>query len=714
MTSDLDRNTTTGQEKGVKSGQKEQDSAGSKMAVGDGSRREKDDSSSGKDVRSQKGKDVRSQKIEDVRSQEAKHPRPQEAVDVTNQEIKSQEAEGPVSVSGVMESHNPPNEQGEQVKSSHVEEEGESQEAEDPVSVSGAMESHNPPNELEEQVKTSHEEEEEGESQEAESMDSEELTEGSCDVNTAEITLCTPESQLTPPDDTSDTNDQHEQDTDTSERAQEVITDGEEMDVDNDRFKTAYLESPPPTPPTAEPDLQPQALSVSHDHSYCLQTPDNNSLAPSTPLAREKKSNQVLPAMVLDHTYCSQQGTVGESADSAKTEAKVGGTATHGAQRATSSGDSRDRENNIGSKLSLTVHDHTYCSNSWPEPEGERNDEPRLMETASEYQQEESGALGVALTEGGRKERDRGTSSAAVDEGGVVMGDKEQSDVTREDGGMETELVHETAPAQVDLDMSGDSDVFTDTEEEEEEEREGESESISSSSQSQELFSQEASQDEQHLHVAVERGDNRSTGAESGIVLPNSHEGTCIGDQGVNGVESADVVVARGDSDEGEMERGSRDGRREQEAREVMEGDQRAVLVAAAVKGQEPPTAGTGVGSGGSADSSDSSSTHTYNAECSQRPSSLPPGSTHEYTPNQPASSSSEKGSNGNFLAILSQVRELHKRLDQLLEEKDSLSQTESLACLQTLDAVTQTAGRFSKTLMRNTRAQLSSPDTAL
>ena len=718
MTSDLDGNTITGQEKGTKSSQKEEESTGSKMTVGDGSLREKDDSSSSKhernqeakDVRSHEGKDVRSQKVDDVKSQEAKHV----TVDVTNQEakeVKSQEAEDPVSVSGKVESNNP-NQQREQEKTSHEEEEGESQEAEDPVSMSEKMESHstsNPPDKHKEQVKTSHEEVEEGESQEAESMNSEELSDGSCDMNAAMITLCTPESQLTPPDDTSDTIDQHEHDTDTSEKAQEEITVGEEMDVDNNHFKTAHLESPPPTPPTAEPDLQPQALSISHDHSYCSQTPDNNSFALSAPLDRDEKINKgALPAMVLDHTYCSQMGAVGESADHAKTKAKTGDTALCDAQRATGSGESRDRENNIGSKLSLTVHDHTYCSNSWPEPEEERNDEPCLMEMPK-HQQEKDGL--AALTEEGRKETDRETGPTAMDEGGVVMDDKEQSDVTREERGMETELVHETALAQVDLDMSGDSDVFTDGEEEE---GEGENESISSSSQSQELFSQQPSQEEQQL--AVERGDT-SVGAKSSSILPNSREG--IGDQGVNGDESADVAVAQGDGNEGETDRGNRDGKQEQEVREVMAGDQSAVLVAAAIKGQEPPTAG--VGSGGSADSSDSSSTHTYNAECSQRPSSFPSDSTHEPTLNQSASSSphsidptkSEKGSSSNFLAILSQVRELYKKLDQLLEEKDSLSQTESLACLQTLDIVTQTAGKFSKALMQNTRAQ-SSHDTAL
>ena len=655
-----------------------------------------------KDARSQEAQELRSleandagnQKAEDVqsvKSQEAKDLRPQEAIDVADQEV----------------------------------EELRSQEAEEDPSYKMDSDSAGHPPDEQEVVKASHEEE--PGSQEAESMDSEELSEGTCDMNTAIITLCTPESQLTPHDDTNDTDDQREQDTDTSENAQEENTDGERMDIDGDRSKIAHLESPPLTPPSSEADLQPQALSISHDHSYCSQTNDDN-LLPSAPLTREEKvdnieddkesgaSNTVVSVMVHDHTYCSQQAAE-ESADSAKPKAKTG------VERAVDSRESRDRDN-ISSKLSLTVHDHTYCSNFWPVPEEERNDVTCLMETSPtkcKHHQEEDGALALAKESG-----DRETSPTAMDgEEGAMMEDKEP---TREEKEMEADMMtDEAAPTQMDLDADGDSDVFTD-----EEKEEGESELISSSSQSQELFSQQSSQDEQ---LAQTREDT-STRAESNSVLPKSH-----GDQGVEIDESEDITVAKGDDADHEgssMDKGVpavtkeglktdresradveiQGGRQGQEISEVVkEGQSASALGAANIKGQDQPT--TAIHSG-SADSSDSSSIHTYNAECSERPASSPlSGSTHDHTSNQPASSSlestsSEKDSSSRFLNMLSQVRDLHDHLHKQLDERSSLSQPELLACLETLNKVTRTATKFSEALVRNTKSQSNQQDAVL
>jgi hypothetical protein len=538
-----------------------------------------------------------------------------------------------------------------------------------------------------EEVKSNRKEGEEGESQEAASVDSEELSEGTCDMNPPMITLCTPESQLTPPaDDTNDTSDQREQDTDTSKKVQEKITDGEDMDVD-DQSETAHLESPPLTPPTAGHDLQPQALSISHDHSYCSQTPEDNSSIPSSgaPLARECKIGSVNVA-VLDHTYCSQEmAVVGETADGAENKFKTGDTTVCDAQRAATGSTSEERSGdggkNIGSKLSLTVHDHTYCSNSWPEPGEERRGEPSLVETSPEHhQEEENGAVALSLP------KENNGESTAMDEGGVVVGDEVRSDVINreKEKGMEAELTHESAPALMELDTSGDSDVFTDGVEGEG----GEGESIcTSSSQSQELFSQQPSQEEKQIALALERReDASSTGAaaeELSSVLPTSRE-EGIDDQGANCDESADIAVVS----EGESER---DGNR----------GQSAATVTAEIKGQMQPTAGVGSrGNSGSADSSDSSSTHTYNAECSQRPSSLPSDSAHDHTPNQ---SKPEDGSSVSFLAALLQVREVCEKMDERLDGKHSLSQTELLACLQTLDALAKTTGKITRAVVHTT-----------
>ena len=615
-------------------------------------------------------------------------------------------------------SSHPPGKQSsiEDVKSNHEEETEENQQA---ASVGSEMKSNRG--------------EEKGESQEAVNADSEELSEGSCDMNAAMITLCTPESQLTPPSD--DTSDQHQEDTDTSEKEQEKTANGEMMDIDDgDHSITTHLESPPLTPPTGGSDLQPQAISISHDHSYCSQTPDDNNLAPSSsgaPLARECKIGSV-NVIILDHTYCSQQVATagGETADSAEIKSKTGDTAPASGN---SSGErSRDGENNIGSKLSLTVHDHTYCSNSWPEPGEERRDEPCLVEASSEHRQEqpshqqeeeENGAVAVSLPKDSNGDRGRGEASpTAMEEGGVVMGDREQSNVIsrEEERKMETELTHEAAPALMELDTSGNSDVFTDREE-----GERGSESMSGSSQSQELFSQQqpSQEEQQQVAQAQESGNTSSTaGAEesSGVLRGGTmkkllellkrgtfEEGTI--DQGANnGHKSADVaVVSERDGGEGETERGSGDGIETQvETKEVVEGGQGAGM--AEVKGQAQPTMNVGSGDRNSADSSDSSSTHTYNAECSQRPPTLLSDSAHDHTPNHPA-----EGSRDNFLAILSQVRELCEKADEKLDERGSLSQTELLACLQMLDAVTHTAAKFTKAVTHNTRLQ-SGQGTAL
>ena len=128
--------------------------------------------------------------------------------------------------------------------------------------------------------------------------------------------------------------------------------------------------------------------------------------------------------------------------------------------------------------------------------------------------------------------------------------------------------------------------------------------------------------------------------------------------------------------------------------------------VAPDVKGQVQPTSA----GGGSADSSDSSSsTHTYNAECSQRPSSLLSDSAHDHTSNQPGSSHSPDETS--LFATMAQIRDLHEKFNEQLEERDSLSQKGFTGCLQILDAVAQTTRGISKLFTRNTRSQSSSQD---
>ena len=208
-------------------------------------------------------------------------------------------------------------------------------------------------------------------------------------------------------------------------------------------------------------------------------------------------------------------------------------------------------------------------------------------------------------------------------------------------------------------------------------------------------------------------------------------------DQGVDSAESANVTVAKGNDTEGggmdrrvdEPAREERLGtdksrenvevegdKQQQEMAEMMgKGQSASALGAADVKGQDQPTT---AGSNGSANSSDSSSTHTYNAECSQRPAAslLSSDSSHNCTPSQLGSSlEMTKDSSRFFLDTLSQVRDLHDRVHGLLDEKCFLSQTELLACLQTLDKVTRTATKFSETLVRNTqRSQSNQQDTLL
>ena len=676
-------------------------------------------------VKDQEALDEGSIEREAVQSLVSKDDGSQEEMDVGHKEVSSEEAEDMIQEARSQEAEDLGPQEATETKSQEAKEFGSH---EPPVSVNTEMDqpsSHHLPGE---QSDINHEEEKE--SQEAENEDSEELSEGSCDVNEAMITLCTPESQLTPPsDDTNDTSDQYEQDNATSEKEQI-----KEMDVDDgDHCETAHLESPPLTPPTGGHDLQPQPLSINHDHSYCSQTPDyNNNLAPPSssgaPLTKECKIGSV-NVIILDHTYCSQQVAVaaGETADSAEIKSNTDDTAACGGQRAaTNSGTSgerrRDGDNDIGSKLSLTVHDHTYCSNSWAESGKERRGEPCLMEALSEHcqeqpnhQQEENGAVAVSLPKENNGERDGGdTSPTAMDEGGVVMDDSKQSNVTSREEEREmniAEVTHGEAPVLMELDTSGDSDVFTNGQED----GEGESESMSGSSQSQELFSQQQpSQEEQQQQIALalERGDaSSSVGAEESSSVPPATLEEGIIDQGANnGDKSANVaVVSVRDGSEGETERGSKDGIEARvETREVMERGHSAATGEAEVKGQTRPTTNVGGGDGNSADSSDSSSTHTYNAECSQRPPTLLSDSTHNHTPNHPT-----EGSSDDLMSILSQVRELCEKAKEKLDEQDSLSQTELLDCLQTLDAVTHTTGKFTKAVVHKTRLQ-SGQSTAL
>ena len=667
--------------------QKEQ-VTGTKVAT-DGSLEEKEVNSSHKDRKSQEAKNARSLKTEDTVSMSNKaesnltsNPLDRQEKDKSgHEEAQSQEA----SSGEVSNSASCPHDGQEKVKSGH-EEEPKSQEAESSeIQCSSASHSHKG---RENEVKSDREEDK---SQEA---DSEELSERSCDMNVAMITLCTPESQLTQPDDTVDQNETIDQGEQKSKKAREEITDAEKMDVDESHSKTAQSEShsSPPSTTASEPELQPQALSIHHDHPYCSQKTDDSQKdgLPTASLNREENnpgssaegcrdsrpSHKVFSTMVHDHTYCSQQSAE-ESADNAKATAKTGDTVC-------------DKEN-IGSKLSLMVHDHTYCSNTWPEPE--RSEEPCLMETSPEHHEDEN--KGLAKESGGERVREKSTT--AMDEGSLVMRGNEQDTIAGEERGMDAD---EAAP--VDLDTSADSDVFT-------EEEESES-TVCSSSQSQELFSQQPSQDQ----LAIEGGDTSTRAETVDTVVPTSHrsrgrkgEGM---DQQVSSDESADVMVEKEVPTERlETDRETResyeDEKYEQETSEVMEKG----TLAAGIKGQDKAN----TGSDGSADSSESS-THTYNAECSQRPTTPSTDSTHHPSPNQitsdpalhPSSSSldptnSDKDSSS-LMDTLSQIEELHDKLNELLDQKQSLSHREFLACLQTSDKLRRTTTKFGEVYRRN------------
>ena len=286
------------------------------------------------------------------------------------------------------------------------------------------------------------------------SADSEELSDGSCDMNGPVITLCTPESQLTMAEEMPDIDygggegetgavDEHQVREQLEPHAAEQE---EEMDVEGNLCpikEPVFPDSPPKTPPTSPsttPPLQVKTKSsVSHDHTYCSPEKDGRqrdsaTLASSKMEARDgsnedrclgEPSHSALSLMVHDHTYCSQNMEEGNSSNGA----------TSGAVK-----ESENKETSDRSKLSHAVHDHTYCSSVWQEK--------KPIVDASEREEEEG----------------------KVGEGSGAMEKTNLTVVSKDSDEMEIGT----------MDDSMDSDVFTETD--------------SSSSQSQELFSQQTSQ----------------------------------------------------------------------------------------------------------------------------------------------------------------------------------------------------------------------------
>ena len=583
---------------------------------------------------------------------------------------------------------------------------------------------------------------------EEEHLDSEELSEGSCDAGEPMITLCTPESQLTPPDDNVPSN-KRELSVGAEEEDRSVTLDSEvpeKVDVDDNPLSESTMPestpepSVPPPPPQPQPQPQPQPdprSSIVHDHTYCSQriesdVPEADAVPSSSKVEKSSVSGDdvgrgqeslvteanrsKLSLMVHDHTYCYNQ-----------TE--------NNAQSATAPSNPRGEEMSSGgkesqasrSKLTLTVHDHTYCSSSW-----QQRCEPCLIETLPENPQplEDGDAVtgeggdvtregGDAVTgeggdvtgEGGDVTREGGdavmgdgddatTREDVGDTGEPVLMEESEPLVTKDDSEMETtEVVN--ASTQVDLDGSVNSDVLTETE----------------SSQSQELFSQHTSQLCNTLSSAgpsyalTSPLDTREEEAQDQKTVERPQDTTADDGESCKDKESVSTGEVEKLEGHGENEASGevQEGECGQEASKEEEGNTSETVQPLAGGKVQPQLHSIPTGDNSSSNSSDSTNP-THIAECSQRATSVAAisplpltDSTHTTPTHDQTNSESSK-----FLNALAQLKDLSKAVSEMLKQRLSMSHSELLACHETGEEVSL----FIQALMQHhTRAAMASQD---
>ena len=539
--------------------------------------------------------------------------------------------------------------------------------------------------------------------------ESEELSEVSHDLGGPIMTLCTPESQLTPPGDhagdggdADDTSDGDIGDVDEGPTAKcegeevkgmlesEAKDDEEEMDVEenqNSAVETVLPDSPPESPPTATPLAQApptatsspstQNSSVSHDHTYCSQTVETDA-TPNQSRSKKGEKNgtkererrvgdpgsSMLSMMVHDHTYCSQRKEASRS-NSAHPTASSSDSKEKGR-----GGEGERDERESRSKLSLMVHDHTYCSR-------QRRD-PCLEETASPALQDGGEERETAIKRGERETRED-----TMAEGSGVGEKTDTSEATRDDTGMEIGKMDESEG--IEFDTSMDSDVLA--------------EGGSTSSQSQELFSQDTSQVQDNGTNApptttptappASEPCRVSHGEEEEQTVAEGREGIAVAKgNDINSADSAKIVesghveeIKDKEKDEGEEEGG------ETKMKEKRPMAETKCLV---------PSHSVSTGSNGSSSSSNFSNI----AECSQRPSSLD----HAPLPATDSSSSSDQESSetSKFLDALSQLKDLSEQVNVMMDQKASLSREELIACRKTAGPVATSAQKFFQALMQH------------
>lgn len=560
--------------------------------------------------------------------------------------------------------------------------------------------------------------------------DEEQSDDESHDVQGPMMTLCTPESQLTPPSGMESEDDNggrcrelkalQEENKVKSEELESGSRGGEKIEVKEEEenkkcainvvLLNSQLESPPTSP------LSPTS-SVGHDHTYCSQTTEDKEDCGNTTsvVHSEVKSDgsevgggeresrvtesgrSMLSTMVHDHTYCFQEDKNNtDSSESLMLHSDTREDINKEHLLRVSSGDddvSTDRgdEEESRTKLSLMTHDHIYCSNSWKE----RN-ETSLMETACEHHGDDDPK---AVLKEERREED--AEEEMEGDGGMAKGTTEESygvvdkiRAARDEDGNRVINGIKNVSLPVNLDNNFDSDVFM---------------SESESSQSQELFSQQASQvpDDVVLDHLLVSNVVQVTGSSHN--LPTTSKGA-HGDGGGEDKETEEemegVVVAKGDSidvdgsldkrglsicadsakgvevyDGKESTTGEGDKERGQEACDLRK--EKSVVVNSShdeIKLQSrTSTSAISTGSDGSSDSSNP----TNIAECSQcPPSATDPAlsssslsvavhtqnSTHSTSHNHMNSESSE------FRNVLSLWKQVSEKVCKLMNEKTSSS----------------------------------------
>ena len=478
--------------------------------------------------------------------------------------------------------------------------------------------------------------------------DGEELSEGSHDIDGPIITLCTPESQLTPPIEAAVVSEGGAGEGGAMDDKMESVAE-EEMEVEEQKrsVEDALLpETPPISPPHPSSTSQAgnTASSIGHDHTYCSQpAPDTTKSTPADVETDNKEghvtessdhvteSNRTtLSMMTHDHTYCSSQPR-GDEVKEGRCHGRADGKGEDASNR---------------SKLSLTVHDHTYCSNSW-----QQTGEPRL--TAARFTPQQ-----LPMEEG----EGRALESAAG--GGHVTKEASRSDTAE----METETA----------DVGDSSDIIE-----------------TDSSLSQELFSQQASQvhargneappttePSNDLLTSGDSRDNRNCSVASAVARGNDERSGVV----------EKVISADSAEKDGEREAGDRDRVSERERG----WEQNIAVNSHQAKDQTPPTVSTG------SEVSSDSLNPTHIAECSQRPSSANP---------LPSSSSSisdhtHSGDSGDLVDLLTRFTELGDKVSKLMEGKPSLSREEVLACQKAYRLVATFSQTVVDTLVQQTSNQ--------